>query len=188
MFELCQLQEVLLQSLLVSVDLLQFILQFFKGGLTITNHTPSDEVWAWQHTICTHKKMDNWSSLCISVFIFYSNDTVSQKRFKRTYDLPLDRSCPWEKAPLDFLQCPQLGYWPSWSPSRQTLFSRENPGVFILVPGKCHTAHLSGPDWLTTYSVSCPSPHISSLHSQICAETRSHLDSTVRGKRQDRNI
>lgn len=35
-FELRQLQEVLLQGFLVGVDLFQFVLQLLKGGLTIT--------------------------------------------------------------------------------------------------------------------------------------------------------
>ena len=40
MFELRQLQEVLLQGFLVGVDLLQFVLQLLKGGLpTVNTHT-----------------------------------------------------------------------------------------------------------------------------------------------------
>lgn len=39
-----------------------------------------------------------------------------------------------------------------------------------------------------TYLVSCPSPHISSLHSQTCVGTHLRLDSAVGGKKRETNL
>lgn len=45
---------------------------------------------------------------------------------KQNCTLPPDQSCPWEKEPLGSPRCPQWQCSLSWSPSPQTLFTRNN--------------------------------------------------------------
>lgn len=62
--------------------------------------------------------------------LVWCQKTNQQTKTLRT--LPPDLSCPLEKAPLGSPQCPQWQCLLSWSPSPQTLFTRNNASHIFL--------------------------------------------------------
>lgn len=93
---------------------------------------------------------------------------------KKTFcTLPPDQSCPLEKAPLGSPQCPQWQCLLSWSPSPQTLFTRNNTSKMAPLKYLCISVRCKN---LISYLIFCPSLHISWLHLQIYAGTRWYQD------------